>query len=52
MDAALALGGTITGEHGIGLLKRAALHRELGPGALALQRAIKYSVILGPVRRG
>lgn len=41
LDGALALGGTVTGEHGVGLLKRGGLHRELSPGNLALQRALK-----------
>lgn len=40
-DLALALGGTLTGEHGVGLLKRTWLHRELGEDSLALQRGIK-----------
>jgi glycolate oxidase len=43
-DAMLALatdlGGTVTGEHGVGLLKRDAAARELA-GSLNLQRAIK-----------
>jgi glycolate oxidase len=38
---ALALGGTVTGEHGVGLLKRDGLESELGPEVLALNRAIK-----------
>ncbi|MFB9443185.1 FAD-binding oxidoreductase [Dactylosporangium vinaceum] len=38
---ALSLGGTVTAEHGIGLLKRHWLERELDPAALALQRRIK-----------
>jgi glycolate oxidase len=38
---ALELGGTVSGEHGVGLLKRRWLERELGPGSLALQRQIK-----------
>jgi glycolate oxidase len=41
MALGLALGGTCTGEHGVGLLKREWLARELGPGALRLNRAIK-----------
>lgn len=28
---ALDLGGTVTGEHGVGLLKRAGLTREVSP---------------------
>lgn len=39
--AALALGGTITGEHGIGLLKRDHLEHEAGAAAIDLQAAIK-----------
>jgi glycolate oxidase len=41
MDAALAVGGTITGEHGVGTLKRRGLVRQLGPVALALHARIK-----------
>ncbi|MCU1571339.1 MAG: putative oxidoreductase [Naasia sp.] len=40
-EAALALGGTLTGEHGVGLLKRRWLERELGPDQYELQRRIK-----------
>ena len=42
--AAIELGGTVTGEHGVGLLKRDGMRRELGPQALALQRAIKQAL--------
>jgi glycolate oxidase len=41
VDAALRLGGTVTGEHGVGLLKRAHLRDELGPVGMRLQRAVK-----------
>ncbi|MFI6480794.1 FAD-linked oxidase C-terminal domain-containing protein [Nonomuraea sp. NPDC050663] len=41
MAAGLELGGTITGEHGVGLLKRDWLARELDPAALLLQRGVK-----------
>jgi glycolate oxidase len=41
VDAAIELGGTVTGEHGVGLLKRAGLRRELSPATLALHRAVK-----------
>lgn len=41
LDAAIALGGTVTGEHGVGILKRAGMRRELDPGSLALQSAIR-----------
>jgi glycolate oxidase len=42
LDLALELGGTVTGEHGVGLLKREAAARELG-GALPLHRAVKQA---------
>ncbi len=38
---ALALGGTVTGEHGVGLLKRPGLAAELSPAVMAMQRAVK-----------
>jgi glycolate oxidase len=41
MDLALELGGTITGEHGVGRLKKAWLPAYLGPDALALTKRIK-----------
>ncbi|AKU17366.1 FAD-binding oxidoreductase [Luteipulveratus mongoliensis] len=41
VDAALDMGGTITGEHGVGSLKRRWLPRELGDAELARQRTIK-----------
>ncbi|GHG82488.1 FAD-binding oxidoreductase [Streptomyces griseocarneus] len=41
MAAGLELGGTITGEHGVGVLKREWLARELPPRGLRLQRDIK-----------
>ncbi|MEV4559997.1 FAD-linked oxidase C-terminal domain-containing protein [Kitasatospora sp. NPDC049285] len=41
MALGLELGGTVTGEHGVGLLKREWLARELGPVGLELQRQIK-----------
>ncbi|MCY7342874.1 MAG: FAD-binding protein [Pseudonocardia sp.] len=44
VDAALALGGTVTGEHGVGLLKRAGMARELGRDVVAMQRAIKAAL--------
>jgi glycolate oxidase len=39
--AALAMGGTISGEHGIGSLKRGWLVDELGREQIELQRAVK-----------
>ncbi|BDT94534.1 FAD-linked oxidase [Nocardia sputorum] len=41
MDLAIALGGTITGEHGVGRLKKAWLPDQLGPDVMALTRRIK-----------
>ncbi|MER8070071.1 FAD-linked oxidase C-terminal domain-containing protein [Streptomyces sp. NPDC094034] len=41
MALGLELGGTITGEHGVGTLKKEWLSRELGPVGLELQRGIK-----------
>ncbi|GAA1292036.1 FAD-linked oxidase C-terminal domain-containing protein [Pseudonocardia aurantiaca] len=42
--AALALGGTVTGEHGVGLLKIPGMRAELGPEVLAMQRAVKQAL--------
>lgn len=41
MGLGLELGGTITGEHGVGVLKKEWLAQEVGPVALELQRGIK-----------
>ncbi|MBZ5738263.1 FAD-binding oxidoreductase [Nocardioides mangrovi] len=41
MALGISLGGTITGEHGVGRLKRPWLGDQLGPDALALNRRIK-----------
>jgi glycolate oxidase len=41
---ALELGGTVTGEHGVGLLKRAGLVQELGEPVLAMHRAVKQAL--------
>ncbi len=41
---ALALGGTVSGEHGIGLLKRGQLSRQWAPAAVAAQRAVKAAL--------
>ncbi|MEU6643989.1 FAD-linked oxidase C-terminal domain-containing protein [Saccharomonospora sp. NPDC046836] len=40
---ALELGGTVTGEHGVGLLKREWLAREVGADVLELYRAVKQA---------
>jgi glycolate oxidase len=44
LDAALARRGTVSGEHGIGLLKRHGMRQELDPGAQAMQRAVKQAL--------
>jgi glycolate oxidase len=44
LDAAIEFGGTVSGEHGIGLLKRDGMRRELDPGALAMQDAIRRAL--------
>lgn len=44
IDAALELGGTVTGEHGVGLLKRDGLISELSPAVLDMHRAIKAAL--------
>ncbi|MEV4412762.1 FAD-linked oxidase C-terminal domain-containing protein [Catellatospora sp. NPDC049609] len=44
MELAIALGGTITGEHGVGRLKKAWLPDYLGPDALELNRRIKNAL--------
>jgi glycolate oxidase len=41
LQAAVALGGTLTGEHGIGSLKKEYLAYALDPVALEMMRAIK-----------
>jgi FAD/FMN-containing dehydrogenase len=35
---------TVTGEHGVGLLKRAGAAKELGPAVVAMQRAVKAAL--------
>jgi glycolate oxidase len=44
LDAAIALGGTVTGEHGVGILKRDGMRRELDPGSLAMQAAVRQAL--------
>lgn len=41
MQRAIDLGGTITGEHGVGRTKREALPAQLGPDVMALSRRVK-----------
>ncbi|GGM33424.1 glycolate oxidase [Dactylosporangium sucinum] len=44
MSLGLSLGGTSTGEHGVGLLKRDWLAREIGPTGLKAHRSIKAAL--------
>jgi len=44
MDLAVGLGGTITGEHGVGRLKRPWLDGYLGPDAMELNQRIKRAL--------
>ncbi len=44
MAVGLELGGTITGEHGVGYLKREWLARELDEGNRMLHRAVKQAI--------
>jgi glycolate oxidase len=43
-EASLALGGTLSGEHGVGVLKRSYLEKALGPVSIAVQRTIKRAL--------
>jgi FAD/FMN-containing dehydrogenase len=42
-ELALDLGGTISGEHGVGFVKRNWLAKQLGPRAFELHRAVKHA---------
>ena len=44
VQRALRLGGTCTGEHGIGLHKMGYLVDEAGPGAVAMMKSIKRAL--------
>ena len=43
-EAAVALGGTLSGEHGIGVLKKQFMELDIGPHALAVMRRIKDAI--------
>ena len=43
-EAALSLGGTITGEHGTGVAKRGFLEAQVGPDAVRVMRALKAAL--------
>ncbi len=44
LRAAIDLRGTVTGEHGVGLLKRGGMQRELPLGVRAMQHAVKRAL--------
>jgi glycolate dehydrogenase FAD-linked subunit len=44
LEVGLSLGGTITGEHGVGKIKREWLAREIGPVGMKVHRAIKSAL--------
>jgi D-lactate dehydrogenase (cytochrome) len=44
VERAIRLGGTCTGEHGIGLHKMDYLVQEAGEGAVAMMRSIKLAL--------
>ena len=44
MATAIGLGGTITGEHGVGRLKVGSLEAQLGPDVMALTRRVKHAL--------
>jgi glycolate oxidase len=43
-DQAVSLGGTITGEHGVGLAKKAFLPKAIGDASLGLMRQLKHTL--------
>ncbi|MFI5607506.1 FAD-binding oxidoreductase [Amycolatopsis sp. NPDC051903] len=44
LEVGLALGGTVTGEHGVGKIKRDWLAREIGPVGLRVHRQLKQAL--------
>lgn len=44
MDTALSLDGTVTGEHGVGVLKARHLQRQLGDDVMDLHRRVKQAL--------
>jgi glycolate oxidase len=44
LELGLSLGGTVTGEHGVGVLKREHLALELGPDVMELNHTIKRAL--------
>ncbi len=44
VDETIRLGGTVTGEHGVGVAKKAFVKKQLGEGSYELMRTIKRSL--------
>jgi glycolate oxidase len=44
VDETLRLGGTVTGEHGVGLAKKAFIKKQLGEGSYELMRTVKRAL--------
>ncbi|MEZ5386155.1 MAG: FAD-linked oxidase C-terminal domain-containing protein [Prosthecobacter sp.] len=44
VEETIRLGGTVTGEHGVGLAKKGFLKRQLGEGSYELMRSIKQAL--------
>ena len=44
VDETIRLGGTVTGEHGVGLAKKAFVKKQLGEGSYELMRSIKKTI--------
>ncbi|UOZ08743.1 FAD-binding oxidoreductase [Amycolatopsis sp. WQ 127309] len=44
LEIGLSLGGTVTGEHGVGKIKREWLEREIGPVGMRVHREIKRAL--------
>ena len=44
VDETIRLGGTVTGEHGVGLAKKAFVKRQLGEASYELMRSIKRAL--------
>lgn len=43
-ERAIAMGGTCTGEHGVGVGKKDLLRQEMGPGSMHLMTLLKTSI--------
>ena len=44
VNRTLELGGTITGEHGVGLAKKAWLRRQMGDGSFDVMKQVKQAL--------